>query len=201
MRMAHEKFMQIISDTKNSCAVYSYLDTIVKPPLDFSDILRWQWAQSLSALDKFIHDIVRIGMVQTHLGRRPQTDKYKNFSFSISALYEIKENPSAEIAVFEKQIILAHSYKSFQTPDNISNALSLIWGESNKWSNISERMGSDAHAVKTFLKNSVIRRNQIVHEGDYASHSMARQSISQSDVNEVIEFIETLGNAICACVS
>ena len=53
--------------------LYDYLDNIVKPPYDYSDLLRWQWAQSVSALDKLIHDLIRIGMVQTYQGLRTPT--------------------------------------------------------------------------------------------------------------------------------
>ena len=48
-------FKEIIKETRNSSSLYSYLQNVVHPPYDYSDLLRWQWAQSVSALDKLIH--------------------------------------------------------------------------------------------------------------------------------------------------
>ena len=53
-------------------------------------------------------------------------------------------------------------------------------------------MGKAENAVRTELKNISIRRNQIVHEGDYITSNTSRQSIEKADVDEVIDFIELL---------
>ena len=86
---AYQCFCTLMQDTKNTCALYDYLHQVVKPPYDYNDLLRWQWAQSVSALDKLIHDIVRIGMRESFAGNRPITDKFSNstirfFCFSLS---------------------------------------------------------------------------------------------------------------------
>ena len=77
---AYQCFCTLMQDTKNTCALYDYLHQVVKPPYDYNDLLRWQWAQSVSALDKLIHDIVRIGMRESFSGNRPITDKFSNFA-------------------------------------------------------------------------------------------------------------------------
>jgi hypothetical protein len=46
------------------------------------------------------------------------------------------------------------------------------------------------------LKNIAIRRNQIVHEGDYANIALQRQIIDKADVIVVVSFIEKLGTSI-----
>lgn len=61
-------------------------------------------------------------------------------------------------------------------------------------------MGKAENAVRTELKNISIRRNQIVHEGDYITSNTSRQSIEKADVDEVIDFIELLGTAIYTLV-
>ena len=50
------------------------------------------------------------------------------------------------------------------------------------------------------LKNIVIRRNQIVHEGDYTDSLLMRQEIYEQDVKDVRSFITKLGNVIYNCV-
>lgn len=57
-------------------------------------------------------------------------------------------------------------------------------------------MGRSEEDVKTELKNISIRRNQIVHEGDYIASGFSRQTIEKVDTDEVINFIEQLGTAI-----
>ena len=200
MKKSYDKFERIIYDTKSSNSTYSYVCRVVKPPYDYSDLLRWQWAQVISAIDKLVHDLIRIGMLQIYQGKRPSTPKFISFSITLDILLEIKLNPSQELQIIEKQIILANGYKSYQHPDKIAEGLSLIWNESQKWDKISKNIGQDVHTVKTFLKNAVIRRNQIVHEGDYDGYSLDRQPIYESDTNEVVEFIEKLGKSIYNCL-
>ena len=52
----------------------------------------------------------------------------------------------------------------------------------------------------TYLKNIVIRRNQIVHEGDYTDILMKRQDIYSQDIIDIREYILKLGKAIYDCV-
>ena len=56
----------------------------------------------------------------------------------------------------------------------------------------------DSATLKTKLKNIVVRRNQIVHEGDCLSTNMPliQQTISLSDTEDVISFITELVDAI-----
>lgn len=57
-------------------------------------------------------------------------------------------------------------------------------------------MGGTKQDCITELKNIVIRRNQIVHEGDYADIYGERQYIDTHDTTEVRRFILGLGEAI-----
>jgi len=196
MIASYDKFKQIIEDTKNAGVIYSYLNDYVKPPYDYSDLLRWQLAQAVSALDKLIHDLVRIGMLEIFKGKRPITPKYQSFSVTLDVLNNIKLDPSQELSLIEKQIMLNNGYKSFQDPDKIADALSLIWNESNKWEKIASTIGSNSSSVKTLLKNIVIRRNQIVHEGDYNGYLFSRENILEADVSAAVTFVEKLGQAI-----
>ena len=58
-------------------------------PYDISDILRIQYVNMVSALDRFIHEIVKIGLSKTFLSRRctnsPVTSAipFKNVKFRI----------------------------------------------------------------------------------------------------------------------
>lgn len=66
---------------------------------------------------------------------------------------------------------------------------------------IANLLGMAKNDCTTYLKNIVIRRNQIVHEGDYTDILMKRQDIYPRDVIEIREYILKLGKAIYDCVN
>lgn len=139
-------------------------------------------------------------MVQTYSGRRPATPKYTKFTIPLDIVSQMKSNPDNEINIFENHISLINGFKSFQDPSNIADALAYIWDEQSKWEKIGRVMGRNADSTKIFLKNSVIRRNQIVHQGDYDGFSIYRQEIDQEDTKDVLSFIEAVGGSIFSCV-
>lgn len=196
MTNAFHCFQTLMQDTRNSSVLYDYLHNVVKPPYDYSDLLRWQWAQSVSALDKLIHDLIRIGMRESFDGSRPATAKFLNFAITITAFRQIKQSPIAAPLSFEQFVTSKNKTLSFQEPVKIADGLSYIWDESHKWKCISAQMGRSEEDVTTELKNISIRRNQIVHEGDYVASGLSRQTIEKIDTDEVINFIEQLGTAI-----
>jgi len=189
-------FNSIITDTRNSGVLYNYLNIVVHPPYDYSDLLRWQWAQSVSALDKLIHDLVRIGMLEIFQRLRPITPKFSAFTISIQSHMQMVGNYNIAYNIFEQQIIHKHGFLSFQDPDKISDALSHIWTEPHKWAVLATQIGTTEPLIRTQLKNISIRRNQIVHEGDYSSNLLQRQPIFESDVIDVLDFISSIGEVI-----
>jgi len=196
MKRSKDIFISILRDTNNTTPLYSYLKDFVRPPYDCSDLLRWQWAQSVSAFDKLIHDLVRVGMIETYIGRRAPTKKFLDFAFSVDVHLQILQDPYSACSLFEQQIVHKHSFLSFQDPDKISDVLSNIWNEKQKWSKIAQEIGLDEMFLRTKLKNISIRRNQIVHEGDYSNSLLLRQPVSEIDVTDVLVFIEDLGVSI-----
>ncbi|MFE6795331.1 HEPN domain-containing protein [Paenibacillus chitinolyticus] len=196
MNSSLELFKSILKDTRNSRALYQFLKNVVKPPYDYSDLLRWQWAQTVSALDKLIHDLVRVGMVESFLGKRPPTPKFLGFGFTLDVYFQLAQNTASATYLFEQMVTQKHGYLSFQEPDKIADALSNIWNEQHKWRKISLELGFDENYTKTLLKNISIRRNQIVHEGDYSNILLQRQPISEDDVDTVLDFVDKIGEVI-----
>jgi len=58
--------------------------------MPYDDLLRSQVVYAVSAFDKLIHDLVRIGMVQIFSGARPATAKY--LSESILRIIVVRRN-------------------------------------------------------------------------------------------------------------
>lgn len=196
MKFAYNRFCNLIKDIDNVNVVYEYLEEKIRVPIDTSDLLRWQWVQCVSAFDKFIHDIVRIGMIETFQKARSATPKYNTFLIDLQTYADMYNLPLSAAMIFEREIIKKHGYKSFQEPDKVADALSYIWGASDKWNEISKKIGMNKNDCITFLKNIVIRRNQIVHEGDYVDAHSDRQEIYKEDVHGVKGFILNLGQGI-----
>lgn len=200
MLLAYRRFVELVEDTKNVEVLYQYLKNTIKVPIETNDLLRWQWIQCISAFDKFIHDVVRIGMVEIYVGARVTTAKYNSFQLDIQTCIDMNASPLSAASIFEQKVILKHSFLAFQDPNKVSDALAYIWSDNDKWQTISNMVGMSKNDCVTFLKNAVIRRNQIVHEGDYTDSLSKRQDIYEQDVNDVRTFILNIGEAIYNCV-
>lgn len=162
------------------------------------DLLRSEIVYIVSALDKFIHDIVRVGILESYNGLRPITNSLNNFTINFYQMNLIMDplhlyNVSQ---ILENIIIENHKHLSFQDPDKITYALSLIWNETHKWQKISQLMGMSENNLKIELKNIIIRRNQIVHEADLNLFSNSTQDILEEDVENSVNFISRLVDSI-----
>lgn len=162
------------------------------------DLLRSELVYIISALDKFIHDIVKIGILESYGGLRNYTLALNNFSINMSQMQSLLvPSPTTNSAqILENIVTENHKHLSFQDPDKISTALSLIWSENHKWQKISNSLGMSESDVKIKLKNIAIRRNQIVHEADVDLFNNSLQNIIESDVEDSTKFIDNLVTSI-----
>lgn len=198
MLRAKQIFDKGISRVRNIDSLFVHLTTHLGfNPNDVSDLLRSEIVYSISSFDRLIHDLIKIGMIESFNGLRTPTNSYKNFNITLSQFDAINNAsiPPAEF-IFDQTITSSHKHLSFQDPDKVSEGLSLIWHENHKWQKIATEIGTTSHNLRTELKNIVIRRNQIVHEGDFDLFTGNIQTITHSDTNEAVDFIEILGTTI-----
>lgn len=199
MLRAKSRFNKGIERIRKLDTVYLHLVTSIGiPHSDVADILRSQIMYLVSAFDKFIHDLVRQGMVDAFLNTRIKTASFKKFSISLEQFHDLTSSsiiPPAQ-TVFENIVIQNHRHLSFQTPEKVVQALSLVWDEPHKWQKISSSMGLPENDVRVELNNIVIRRNQIVHENDFDLLTNTLQPITHDDVKDSVDFIEKLGGCI-----
>lgn len=200
MLQSYQRFINLVKDTENVEVLYDYIEKVMIASVDTSDLLRWQWVQCISAFDKFVHDLVRVGMLEIFLGNRTSTTKYKTFQMDMQTYEDITNNMTDASLIFERKVILKHGFLAFQDPSKVADALSYIWNENDKWGKIASLMGMYKNDCMTYLKNIVIRRNQIVHEGDYTDSLSKRQDIFPQDVIDIRKYILELGRAIFNCV-
>jgi len=197
MQRAFDQFKDNMRYVKELDALFVHLKDTLHLPNDLTDILRAEWVYSVSAMDKLIHEFVRIGMIEAFQGKRVQTSKFASFGIKTNTLLSSLTTtvPPPEYW-FEQEIIERHKLLSFQTPEKIADALSFIWDESQKWQKLSNAIGVSQADLTTQLKMIISRRNQIVHEADLDLLTGTKNSIDKVDIDEVISFIETLSEAI-----
>jgi len=192
------RFNQNILDTKALATVHSYLADNVRASVSFSDLLRAQIVYAVSAFDKLLHDLVREGIMQIYSGAKAPTPKYLSESIPLSIVRQLNAAPAPAdgCVIFEGYIIQKLKVMSFQDPDKISNGLSYIWDERNKWLCIGTEAGINHETLKTNIKLIVARRNSIVHEADLDPISHDKYPIDQADCNHALDVIERAGKAI-----
>ncbi|MGD1806889.1 HEPN domain-containing protein [Dapis sp. BLCC M126] len=160
--------------------------------LDLSDILRASLVLVVSALDFYIHEVevVRLGMLEIHQGLRPEPPAFSRFQISLATARE-------GLKYLEDEIRQRHSYKSFQQPDSIADAIRLI-SDKKLWLEVANIMGRTDKDIKQELKIIIDRRNKIAHEADIdPTLSLGnRWAIDEIMVGGAVNFIEQVVDSI-----
>jgi hypothetical protein len=197
MLNARSVFLANIRIAREQSSLYDFLVNSVVSPFAYDDILRSQVVYSVSAFDKLIHDIIRVGMVATFVGNRQPTPKYhaEAITIELHGALLAAGMPPAEL-LFDQEVIKKLRILVFQDPNKVSDGLSLIWPEVHKWAAIAGAIGISVNDAKTTMKLISIRRNAIVHEADMDPVTNARTPISRAEANEITDFLEVCGTAI-----
>lgn len=203
MQAAIDQFRINIERVRNLGAIYEVLRGQTTTILDLSDILRAELVMVVSVLDHYIHEIVRLGMLEAYSGNRIQTPAFLRFQVTLeSALHGIS-TPTSD-SWLENQIRTRHSYQSFQYPDNIANAIRLI-SEVQLWNEVANHLAMRPQNVKRELMLIVDRRNKIAHEADmdvsFPALPGKRWPINDVWVDDAINFIEQIAETIYTVVS
>jgi len=200
MQRAFDQFKDNMKYVKELDALYTHLFGTLSFPNDLTDILRAEWVYSVSAMDKLIHELIRIGMIEAFQGKRTRTRKFLSFGISVGTHTNITTTPITSVPPpeywFEQEIVERHKHSSFQDPEKIADGLSLIWDEDHKWQKLATAIGIRESDLKTTLKTIIIRRNQIVHEADIDMYTGTRNQIDKRDIDSVVPFIENLSEEI-----
>lgn len=201
MHNAHALFRRNLALARDLSALHGMLSNIVTVPKTFDDLLRSQLIYAVSAFDKLMHDLVRIGMLEIFMGTRASTSKYDVEPISMQAHMEIVNAtiPPRE-HYFEQALVRKFKIVSFQDPAKVADGLSYIWHETQKWQKISQSLGMTDAMVRTQLKLIADRRNAIVHEADIDPLTGAKNPITKAESDSSLAFLEKCGDAIYAAV-
>ncbi len=149
----------------------------------------------VSALDYYIHEIVRLGMLEVYRGTRPETSAFLRFQISLERVRQVVSDPTSDDWL-ENEIRERHSWRSFQQADHIADAIRLI-SDISLWEQVSTHLEMPSQDVKEQLNFIVDRRNKIVHEADMDPTPYdTRWPVDEVLVDDAINFIEQIAEAI-----
>ena len=202
MQAAIDQFRRNIQRVRDLGSIYQALNSQTTIALDLSDLLRSELMMAVSALDHYVHELVRIGMLDVYLGNRTPTDAYLRFQIPLgSALQATATQDATNPEWLEDRIRIQHGYRSFQTPDNIAEAIRLV-SDVQLWNEVAATMATTSQDVREQLRLIVDRRNQIAHEADVdPSYGGRLWPIDPSLADGTVTFIERIAEAIYAVVS
>ena len=172
-----------------------------------SELLRGAVVASVSALDRYLHDLI-VKHSWKLLNRREEDIPKGLKSLNIStldakkALEHLRKNSASRPGHLIKQAVQErlHREYTFQNPDSVLAAAKML-GVEDFWSKVSAKMpGKPANGeVIKMLRKIAQRRNQIVHEADLIRTrraDAALRDISHSDAVAWVEWMEGFGSAI-----
>lgn len=192
-----EQFRENIERVRALGGLHTVFNQQTTGVVDLTDLLRAQVVMIVSALDHYIHEITRAGMLEVYDGTRPQTDAFLRFQVSLdAAMSGIPQSNSSDW--LDTEIREKHGHLAFQQPDNIANAVRLF-SSCELWRSVASELNQSDQDVKNRLRAIVNRRNQIVHEADLDPSipgAMNRWPISPSDVAGALDFIRDVCEAI-----
>jgi hypothetical protein len=169
------------------------LDAMTTSAVDSTDILRAQYVLAVSALDHYVHEVTRLGMLDSFDGNRQPSSAYLRFRISLNCLSTGQTVTRNDV---EAEIRSQHSYVAFQQPDKVADGIRLI-SDIKLWDAVGARLSSKAELVKDQLSLIVDRRNKIAHEADLdPTYPKVRWPITATDVDGVVAFLVKLVEAI-----
>ncbi|MYF54326.1 hypothetical protein F4225_00835 [Candidatus Poribacteria bacterium] len=192
-----EQFRENIARVNDVGGFHTTLKNTTTAIVDLTDLLRAQIVMIVSALDLYIHEIARIGMLEVYNGDRPQTGAFLRFQVTLDSALNGISKPSVSDWL-DTEIRERHGHLSFQDPDSIADAVRRF-SSCELWPSVAAELNMDVSDVKNQLRAIIKRRNQIVHEADLMPSypgTITRWNILPADVVTTLEFILNVCEAI-----
>ena len=199
MDTAIQQFERNLESVRHLGIIYEAFVNRVTPAISLDELLRAELVLAVGVLDCYVHDLVRIGMSKAFEVGGGESNSFLNFGISLQAVKTLLSTASAEDRryLFEEEIRRLHGYRTFQTAENISQALTLI-GIKSIWEKVSTRLGIPPADVRDHINIIVDRRNRISHESDIdpSLGVGVKYPIDLAMVNKAVAFIESVVQAI-----
>lgn len=165
MQLALDTFNLNMNRVRMLHGLHASFSSQTTAAIDLSDILRAEVVLAVSAMDQYVHDLVRLGMIDCWRRVRTQTDAFRKFQITAGSAFDMLANNSQAENLFENEIRNKHGFSTFQQPDKIADAVRLFSGVV-LWDRVGSSLGITAGSAKSALALIVDRRNKIAHEAD-----------------------------------
>ena len=202
MQAAIDQFRGNLGRVRNLGSLHRILSVQTTSALDLTDLLRSELVTVVSALDLYIHELVRLGMLDCFRGQRVRTDSFHRFQVTLEGALQAVSTPGSEVWL-DEQIRNRLGHRTFQQPDDIAGAVRLI-SNVQLWNSVASRLQSSSLDVQNRIRLVVDRRNKIVHEADsnpsYGQIGML-WPLTATQANEAVTFIENVAEAVHAAVA
>lgn len=162
MLSAIEQFRENIARVRSLGGLTHALVSMTTAAIDATDILRAQYVLAVSALDHYVHEVARLGMLEVFDGIRPPSAAYLRFRISLNCLGVGQVISRSDI---ESEIRTQLGFNAFQQPEKVADGIRLF-SDVKLWEAVASRLGGDSGAIKERLSLIVDRRNKIAHEAD-----------------------------------
>lgn len=199
MRSALDIFRSNIKSVKELHALHEHFSKML-PALDLSEILRSEFVLVISAMDRYLHDIVRERLLKIDLSEMALENIKSQKEFPIS-LFTVKSLLEETDETIKKQLIASDLKKSlekisFQSSSSVESALKLI-GCKKIWKSLGIKLSQPPDDTKKALDIMIRRRNVIAHQADISNeNTLEKNDINRVDVDEEITFIVSLVESI-----
>ncbi len=190
-------FDRNIKSVSDGLSVYSYVNNNAKQ-FDSSILLREQYAMIISAFDTYLHGIVEDEIVRHALDAADCEEM--SFDIGIETLREMVANRDQSKAIIRSDIRNRLSEISFQSPRSVEYAIG-FFKVKHLWRTIGNEIAMSAEDVRNKLAICIRRRNKITHESDWNPAIMDYDKIERADVEECMDFIVKMVNAIESILS
>jgi hypothetical protein len=163
-----------------------------------SELLRASLVAAISALDRYLHDVVLHHSIYLLSKKEEDIPKeLRKLSIPVletkRALASLRANSSARPGHILKKAIQEHlhGHFTFQNPDSVQKAAQML-GIEDFWTKVAEEMSPaiSKKEVISKLREHVIRRNQIVHEADLLRKTKSRgYTLREVDLNKAKDVV------------
>ena len=172
-----------------------------------NDLRRFALVMAVTALDTYMHRaIMKAASVERSGGNLPRA--LRDERVPISSLEELAKavvegrkkgvhtRPWVRVRNTLHRALLRRTFQSF---DDIGRGMSQL-GVQNGWSKVAVELGTAPAEIRERLNRIVLRRNQVVHEGDFVRQVRPQQvkynSVDDEVVRDDVRWVSELLNAI-----
>lgn len=143
----------------------------------------------MSALDLYIHDIVKYCIIQKFNGNQTKTKQYKELLIPMQSVELAIQNPESSDWL-DEVITSINQYKSFTSYGKIKNQLEAVGIKSKKFSELVLKTESD-FGVSDLIEKLRSLRNRLAHQ-DQQSITSLESELTEEKINQYIDFIYQL---------